>query len=153
MPIPAKVQGQAVWGFGEPGLIHWSQTIHEIWNFSFNIAAQNHCKIGALNFQKIGLYSIYILAAWLGLHFSIFTANTGRKFFLLNAIYYEVCQSRFFALASKCENVYVLPKWFFFAVFFHRTFVNKLIHDLISEGLGLLGIRDGSNEAGLIWQR
>lgn len=113
MPIPAKVQGQAVWGFGEPGLIHWSQTIHEIWNFSFNITAQNHCKIGALNFQKIGLYSIYILAAWLGLHFSIFTANTGRKFFLLNAIYYEVCQSRFFALASKCENVYVLPKWFF----------------------------------------
>lgn len=153
MPIPAKVQGQAVWGFGEPGLIHWSQTIHEIWNFTFNITAQNHCKIGALNFQKIGLYSIYILAAWLGLHFSIFTANTGRKFFLLNAIYCEVCQKQIFRIGFKMWKCLHATKMIFFAVFFHRTFVNKLIHDLISEGHGLLGIRDGSNEAGLIWQR
>lgn len=64
MPIPAEVQGQAVWDFGQPGLTH--QSVNEIHNFHFNITAQNHCKISALNFPKIGLFFYYMYFWQLG---------------------------------------------------------------------------------------
>lgn len=60
-------------------------------------------KIGAMNFQKIGLYLYYIqiLAAWISFCFPIFAINAGRNFFLQNAIYCEVCQKQIFHIGFK----------------------------------------------------
>lgn len=133
MPIPAKVQGQDVWDCGEPSFIQQFKAIHEIWNFTFNIRAQNHCNICAMNFQKTGLslYYIQILAAWLGFHFSIFAVDTGGNFFLQNTISCEMCQKQIFHIGFK--NIYMLPKLLFWLNSSTGTFMGKLIHHLISE--------------------